>query len=505
MTPEEQISVLTKKVQEQAEIIDYLTKKLFGQKSEKVDPNQISLLDNDDGVFTEPEQTGQENKPAKIQTAKNTKKTRTAIIASCVPVKETVIDLTDKLCPNGHSLVSVGKKFLREEIHYKPAKLYLEKFYTTTYKCSKCELIDGLAHLIQSKAPKALIPHSLASVSLIVEIIHRKFELGVPLYRQLQDWKRQGVDLSETTIANWMIKASQIMEPLYDYLREQLVSQPYLQGDETPIEVLHEPGKPAKSKSFMWVMRSITHEAKQGVFYSYGTNRSSNFALFLYEGFHGILQCDGYSGYNILDSAVTRVGCWAHVRRKFYDAANSGKTLQMSRPLELINEMFRNEREWQHISPKARCKRRRCRQRKLLKRFWRYIDSADALPQSRLGKAITYARNQRVTLNRIVNIGSIDWSNNASERNMKSLVIGRKNWLFSTSQAGAKANAIWMTLIESAKANGINPSDYLACLLKNISQLPTFVKSKDLEAYLPWNCKPSLTTVKKENKQQLAV
>ncbi|BDZ30497.1 transposase [Lactiplantibacillus sp. WILCCON 0030] len=121
------------------------------------------------------------------------------------------------------------------------------------------------------------------------------------------------MDLSETTIANWVIKVSQIMVPLYEQLRQQLVQQPCLQGDETPIEVLREPGKAAKSESYMWVMRSVTHQAKRGVFYAYGTSRASSFAESLYAGFTGTLQCDGYAGYNILDDSVIRVGCWARM------------------------------------------------------------------------------------------------------------------------------------------------------------------------------------------------
>lgn len=495
MTSEEEIASLKQKIQEQAEIIDYLTKKLFGQKTEKIDGNQTSLFDEDDGVFTQPEQTGQENQSNQVQSTKKTKRTRQAVIGSNVPVQETVIDLPDKQCPNGHGLVSVGKKFVREELHFRPVKLYLEKIYTMTYKCPSCESIDGLAHLIQSQAPNALMPHSLASVSVIAEILHKKFELGVPLYRQLQDWKRLGVDLSETTIPNWVIKVSQIMVPLYQQLRQQLVQQPCLQGDETPIEVLREPGKAAKAESYMWVMRSVTHQANRGVYYAYNTSRASIFAKTLYAGFTGTLQCDGYSGYNILDESVTRVGCWAHVRRKFYDAGNSGKEFKMSTPLALLNKMFHNEREWQHLSPRARRRRRRSQQKKLLKRFWGWIDVVNVLPKSRLGKAVTYARNQRVTLNRIINNGAVDWSNNASERNMKTLVIGRKNWLFSTSQAGTRANAIWMTLIELAKANGIDPSVYLVYLLKNIPQLPIFANSADLEVYLPWNFKQKLKVI----------
>ncbi|WP_459756083.1 IS66 family transposase, partial [Pediococcus ethanolidurans] len=120
-------------------------------------------------------------------------------------------------------------------------------------------------------------------------------------------------------------------------------------------------------------------------------------------------------------------------------------------------------------------------------RFWKWIDMAQATPKSRLGKAITYALDQRTALDRLINMGSLDWSNNASERNMKSMVIGRKNWLFSTSPAGAKATAIWLTLVESAKANQINPREYITYLLEKLPQHPQFFNLAEIVAYLPWN------------------
>lgn len=139
------------------------------------------------------------------------------------------------------------------------------------------------------------------------------------------------------------------------------------------------------------------------------------------------------------------------------------------------------------FSPRVRRRRRRSQIRKLLKRFWKWIDSAQVLPKSRLGKAITYAVDQRPTLDRLINIGMMDWSNNASERNMKRLVIGRKNWLFSTSPAGARSTAIWLTLIESAKANGIDPRAYITYLLKELPQQPDFADPAQLAVYLPWH------------------
>ncbi len=258
------------------------------------------------------------------------------------------------------------------------------------------------------------------------------------------------------------------MRPLYNLIRDKLVTQPYLQGDETPMQVIREPGKIATSKSYMWVMRSVRKTPEHAVLYAYGSTRSGTFAKNFYRGFAGVLQCDGYAGYNSLSEDVIRVGCFAHVRRKFYEATNVNGKVMMSRPLELLDKMFALEREWKQWSPRARRRQRKRRLHKLMEKFWAWIDQVNELPKSRLGKAITYTQNQRMALNKIIDYGSVDFSNNTSERNMKSFVIGRKNWLFSTSPAGVEATAIWMTLIESAKINGINPRDYVTYLLNKI-------------------------------------
>lgn len=153
--------------------------------------------------------------------------------------------------------------------------------------------------------------------------------------------------------------------------------------------------------------------------------------------------------------------------------------------------MFRLEKTWQHLAPRVRRRRRRSKIRPLLKQFWQWVDHYDGLAKSRLGKAVTYAADQRMYLSRIVNDGTMDWSNNTAERTMKSLVIGRKNWLFSTSPEGARSTAIWMTIVDSAKANHIDPTKYIEYILLGVAQLPTFPKKEQLASYLPWNFKES--------------
>ena len=290
-------------------------------------------------------------------------------------------------------------------------------------------------------------------------------------------------------MGNWMISCAQIVKPVYDLLRKDLVNQKFLQGDEIPYQVLQEPGKLATSKSYIWLARTIGRAQHQIVFYHYADSRAGKVAQQLYSGFTGILQCDGYYGYNAIVDSVERVGCWAHVRRKFYDDANIEKHFNASKGLTLISKMMHEEQKWRTLDSQARYQARQKYLKPLLDEFWQWCDMADVLPNTRLGKAIAYAQGQRTALNRVLLYGEVDFTNNASERNMKSYVIGRKNWLFSTSPQGAETNAIWMSIIESAKANGINAREYIEFLLNTVPQLSKKQIENKLEAYLPWNYK----------------
>lgn len=482
-----------KEIKQLNEKIAYLTDKLYGRHSEKLDdPNQQSLFE-DNGVFTEPEQTGQQSEEPEVTTGENgktrkPKRKRSEIISTDLPTEDEVHEPMIKLCPQGHDLQRVGKHYVRQEVRVIPGRLYVANIYEATYKCHQCDQQDAISHLYQGNAPWALIPHSMASASLVSEIAYHKYVLGTPLYRQKGYWKNQGLDLSDKTMGNWMIACAQIVKPVYDLLRQNLASQKFLQGDETPYQVLQEPGKLATSKSYIWLARTIGRAQHQIVLYHYADSRAGKVAQQLYSGFTGVLQCDGYYGYNAIADSVEHVGCWAHVRRKFYDDANIDKKhFNASKGLTLIGQMMHEEQKWRKWDSVARYQARQKYLKPLLDEFWQWCDMADVLPKTRLGKAIAYAQGQRTALNRVLLYGEVDFTNNASERNMKSYVIGRKNWLFSTSPQGAEANAIWMSIVESAKANKTNPREYIEFLLKNVSQLSKQEIENKLEAYLPWN------------------
>ncbi len=483
---------LLKQIQYLTEQVAYLNRKLYGHQSEKLgDPNQTSLFE--DESFMKPEQTGEQSEvPTTVGTIeRRPRRKRAEVIIADLPHKEVVINTTDQHCVHGHELVRVGKQFKHQQIVIIPAKHYVEDIYEATYKCVACEQLDGYSHFYHGNAPKSLIAHSLASPSLVTEIAYFKYELGVPLYRQKGYWHHQGIDVSDQCMANWMIKCAETLKPVYQLLHERLVTQPFLQGDETPYQVLRESGKAATSKSYIWLARTIRQAEHQMVFYYYSPSRAGAVAQKLYRDFTGVLQCDGYQGYNRVANSVVRCGCWAHVRRKFFDEANADPHhFKASEGLKLLTKMFDLEREWQSLASSERLKIRQDKLKPLLDTFWAWCESTNPYANSRLSKAIAYATGQRMALNQVLNFGELDFTNNASERNMKSYVIGRKNWLFSTNPKGAEANAIWMTLIQSAKANGTNPRDYIEYLLKTVSQLPTFPKEAQLEACLPWNYEP---------------
>ncbi|WEV58107.1 IS66 family transposase [Ligilactobacillus acidipiscis] len=412
---------------------------------------------------------------------KNTKKkkqTRQEQIAG-LPVKEKTYTLDKPFCPKGHELKKIGKKLVGDKLHFQPAKLWVEKIYSTTYKCERCSHDEVQAAFYQAPKPQGLFAHSLASPSVLENIVYQKYVSGTPLYRQLKDWHRLGWQVTESTLADWIIRGTTLLQPLYQVIHDKLLQCPFLQGDETVIQVLHEPGKKPTSESRRWIIRTSQTSHSAGIFYAYKPDRKKS-GQELYVGFKGVLQCDGYAVYNSIDCQA-RVGCLAHVRRKFYEAAKYDK--QAQKTLKILNQSFNLEKGWKILSGSERQLKRLDELSPLLDIFWNCLNSLATLSKSLLGKAIVYAHGQKESINKLVKYGELDISNNTCEQAVKSLVVDRKNFLFSTSVVGAKANAIWLTLIESAKANGLDPQKDLTKILTLVPRLGPFPTEKELETY----------------------
>lgn len=389
---------------------------------------------------------------------------------------------------------------VRQELKFIPAELKVVKHVQYIYSCRHCEHEEIETPIVTSPMPKPAYPGSLASPSLLAHIMNQKYVDGLPLYRQERQLSRLGVSLSRQTLANWMIHgANQWLVQLYDRMHQLLLEKDILHADETTLQVLREPERPATSKSYLWLYRS-GKEGPQIILYDYQETRSGKNAEQFLSGFKGYLQVDGYAGYHKVPN-VKLVGCWAHARRKFDEALKvlpsskrmTSGTVAME-GLHYCNQLYRIERELRDSSPEERFEKRLERSKPVLNAFlaWLKIQENRVLPKSALGQAITYCLNQWDKLEAFLEDGRLELDNNRSERSIKPFVIGRKNWLFSNTPRGARASAVIYSIVETAKENGLNPYYYLRYLFEKLPNIDLTNKNA-LDKILPWS--PTLPIV----------
>jgi hypothetical protein len=297
---------------------------------------------------------------------------------------------------------------------------------------------------------------------------------------------RQGVFINRQNKANWSIQVCEDwLNPIYERLRQNLLRHDVLHADETTLQVLNEPGKTAEQKSYMWLYRTGASADKPTVIYEYKPDRGGENPETFLNGWRGYLHTDGYSAYHGLEG-VSAVGCWAHMRRKFDEAYKISKTegsLAHS-GLNYCNRLFALEREYAELLPSERFNGREEESKPIAQAFFAWAKSVHAPPKLAITRAVTYALKQEKRLMNVFLDGRLELSNNRAERSVKPFVIGRKNWLFSSSVAGAKASAAAFSIIETAKENGLKPLEYLTFLLET---LPNTTNSQ-LDAMLPWGC-----------------
>ncbi len=382
---------------------------------------------------------------------------------------------------------------VRRELKVIPAEIKVVEHVRYKYGCRTCEREAITVPIVTALMPRPVHPGSLASPSLMAYILHQKYTLGLPLYRQEQDWARLGVPLSRQTMANWVVFAAhEWLDPLYQQLHRELLKRDILQADETTVQVLQEDGREAKTKSYMWLYRT-GREGPAMVLYEYQKTREGEHAHCFLAGFKGYLTVDGYAGYHGMPD-VTLAGCWAHARRKWMEALNALPKEARDGPsiardgLQFCNRLYDVERNLREATPDERLRARRARSAPILTEFraWLGEKRDQTLPKSATGQAITYCLNQWVPLQTFLADGRLDIDNNRSERSIKPFVIGRKNFLFMNTPRGAKASAITYSIIETAKENGLNPRAYLQYLFEQLPNLD--LKDPAIWAdLLPWS------------------
>jgi transposase len=382
---------------------------------------------------------------------------------------------------------------VRDELVIIPAQVKVIKHVRYVYGCRHCDRNEISVPIVTAPGPAPFIPKSLASASAVAYIMSQKFVESMPLYRIEKHFERLGVDLPRQVLSNWMLKGGEKLEVIYDHLHERLLELDILHADESSLQVLREPGRPAQSKSFMWLYRS-GRDGPPIVLFEYQPTRSGEHPKRFLPDFTGYLQVDGYAGYHDVKSA-TLAGCWAHVRRGFTDALNIVPKEHREDPAHLSNvaliqiaKLYKIEKELENSTHEERKVARENRSKPIVEQFKVWLDrqSQIALPKSKIGQAIGYCQNQWAKLIQFLEDGRLEIDNNRAERSIKPFVIGRKNWLFANTPRGAKTSAIIYSIVETAKENGLNPSAYLQYLFERLPEIdPTDAAA--IDSLLPWN------------------
>jgi transposase len=486
-------------IDQMQERINWFKAILFLAKSEKAKRKpveiQYSLFDEAEFVARPSDDEKDSDEPlCEISTYRRRKRGRRPLPES-IPRVDVIIDIPEeeKLCPCGCRMTRIGEE-ISEKLDFEPAKLQVTRFIRPKWACTKgCKGADDPGPGVKTATmPQQLIPQGIVSPGLLAWILVSKFADGLPFYRQKNIFDRLGVDISRATMSGWALRAAKACEPLMELLRHRLRSGSYMNMDETRVQVLREPGRKNTEISYMWVARGGPPE-RPVVLFHYSPSRSGDEAGYIVDDFQGYLQTDGYSGYNALGDreGIIHVGCLAHVRRKFNDVLKSGgkkngKNSTAQTVIHLIASLYalENKAAKDSLLPEAVYSMRQNRARPILDRIKKLLDlrKESAPPKSLLGGAIRYALGQWPRIEAYLKDGRLRPDNNLAENAIRPFAVGRKNWLFSGSPRGAKASATLFSLIETAKACGIDPYHYLLNLFK---KLPHAKSEAELEALLP--------------------
>ena len=420
-------------------------KRQFGASSERLQEglmDQLSLMANEAEAYA----YGTKNATAEQVAVKaHARKRHSGNVLDIVPEGTPTEVVEHRLCEEertcdtcGAVMEEIGKE-VRRSLKMEPARFWIREDVYYTYACKQCEAETGEGNLRKTPKQPTLCPGSFASPEAVAHIMTQKFVMYSPLYRLEQEFQRQGLKLSRQTMANWILQASDTwLRPVYDVLHRQLCKETVLHGDETTLQVLKEPGRTSTSKSYMWVYRTSGCAEYPIVLYEYQPSRKAEHAAAFLKDFSGWLHADGYQGYHKLPEE------------------RYTKRLELEKPV--LDALL----------------------------AWANETSAKTAPKSALGKALHYLREQWPYLVRYLEDGRLELSNNRAERSIKPFVIGRKNWLFSNTPAGAQSSAVIYSLIETAKENDLDPYRYLVWLLHNA---PDMSRTDEAwaESFLPVN------------------
>lgn len=437
----------------------------FGKKTEQLKALGVVQLD----LFDEnKEETTPEEQPEAEQetiTYSRKKKSCGRKLDTSLLTRETKLhDIPDKHCTCcGTELEKIGED-RSEQIEYIPEQLKVIEHIRPKYTCRKCQTVKSAAK------PASPLPKSMAGASLIAEVITRKYQYHLPLYRQAKIFAQQGLDIPDNTLGNWIMQSGDLLEKLSDAMWQQIPKSTVIQADETPVKVLTE-----KKQGYMWCYHSYTADNRYVIF-EYSNSRSGNVAYNRLKNYQGILQTDGYGGYNGLrnNQDITNVGCFAHCRRKFAEITKiTKKTGKAHMAVNYIRQLYKIEKESHDVTVDKRLEIRQKQAKPILDKFKQWLEKSlpQSPPQSAIGKAMSYALRQWKYLYEYVNHGEVPIDNNLVENQIRPFALGRKNWLFSGNEKGANIAALYYSLIQTCIMNNIKPYSYLTYVLGQVHNL----------------------------------
>ena len=453
-----------------------LKKYRFGSSSEKQkDKDQLPL-------FNEAEFIDDTKKTLKPKKNKKTTGNRGNLPKDLERINKTH-DIKDdqKKCPHDQTTLKLIGHVTTEQLHFIPATVKVIEHRQNKYVCPCCN-----KYIVTAKKPKDIIPKSIATPELLAYISISKYADGLPLYRLSNMFKRIKINISRANLSNWILKCGTAVQPLVNLIQDELYKQKCIHIDETTLQVLKEPGKKAQAKSYMWVQRS-----GDNIIFNYNPSRSADVVDHLLQDYSGAMMTDGYQAYDEMAKKhkITHLGCWVHARRYFIKVLEQGENKAASQMIELIGQLYAIEKQLKELAPDKIYQMRQEKSKLILQNIKKLLDKIlhSTAPSGLMGKALKYLHNQWHKLIVYIQDGDYPIDNNTAENAIRPFVIGRKNWLFSNSQSGAKASANLYSIIETAKAHGVNVQDYLTHIYK---ELPLVESIDGYEKLLPWNFKP---------------
>ena len=393
-----------------------LQSELFNESEQEALVDESALADLDDDTIDVP--------------AHQRKRSGRKKLPEDLPRIQVIHDLSDadKTCPQGHALKEIGEK-ISEQLDIIPMQIQVIQHVRKQYVCPCCE-----GFLKTAPKPKQAIEKSQASAGLLAYIAVSKYADSLPLYRQSTILARFGVQMNRTTLANWMIRCGTLVQALINRFEDQLLSQPFLHMDETPVQVLNEVGKAATSKSYMWV-RSAGPPGKRITLFDYDASRGGSVPRRLLADYKGALMVDGYEGYEPVcrEQSLVRLGCWVHARRKFVDVSKASKKKngQAIYAIKLIAKLYAIEKSLIDALPETRYEERLEKSKPIINKLKLWLDETKpkVAPKTALGEALTYLNNQWPRLIAYLQDGRYPMDNNPVENAIRPFAVGRKNWL----------------------------------------------------------------------------